>query len=197
MIHKSSNEWGKKASLQEKALVIYTCFVKEKRHDNYISIAMNKYFLVEETRACKSILSSLPLREETAPMSLLGEESVAEATSCLLVSMLPFFLSNRLDSMTPVNRLYFPVSCAALGVVMWPSSDQRGANWSAAWGSVRRLTKRSWLHWEMQLSSFLPTPTPCSLHLSCFPEWRCDDWSSSSHLDHEVTMRLEITGQDG
>lgn len=37
-----------------------------------------------------------------------------------------------------------------------------------------KADKKKWLGWEMRLSSF-------PLHLPCFPEWRCDDWRSSSH----------------
>lgn len=144
---------GRGATIWEKALVSYICFMKGKKgQQNYISIAMKKYFLVKEAKKdCKRVLSSLPLHEETIPMSLLEKESVAEANSCLQVSILPFFLNNRLYSIKSVNRIYFPVSCVAHGVAMWPSSDQRNVNWSGAQGSVRRLTKGNWLHWEIKL----------------------------------------------
>lgn len=118
-------------------------FMKEKGHRNYISIASEKVLCIPRNkRDCKSP-DSLPLHDKTTPTSLLGKGSVAEDTSCLLVSILLFLLNKRLHSVNPVNRLYLPVSCAAPGVAVCPSSDQRGVNWGAAWGSVGRLTKRS------------------------------------------------------
>lgn len=100
---------GGKAQSGKSISQLHLFYEGEEEHCN-ISTAMKGTFELKKQKDWKRVLTSLPLHEETTSMSLLGKESMAEATSCLPVSILPFFLRHILYS---VNRLYFPVSCAA------------------------------------------------------------------------------------